>query len=147
MIGGALEVAKDALQQGGMSISWSMHMEAHLLDGVGDVGPCQCQVLQGADHATVPPWIMQERAVVVGDLGFVSACVLTGLQLAMPARSRTSVAYLDWERKKPVGVRLTSMPRKYCNRPMSLMANADLRRATMCWRSDGVEAESIMLST
>jgi hypothetical protein len=45
---GAAEVAQDPLESGEMGLRQGVHMQAHLLDGVGDVGPGEGQVLERA---------------------------------------------------------------------------------------------------
>jgi hypothetical protein len=48
-----VEVAHDLLESGEMRLSWGVHMEAHLLDGVGDVGLGEGEVLERAGQAPV----------------------------------------------------------------------------------------------
>jgi hypothetical protein len=45
MIKSALKVAKDPLGSNQMNLTGIMHMEANLLDSVGDVRPCESQIL------------------------------------------------------------------------------------------------------
>jgi hypothetical protein len=45
-VGRALEVPQDPLHSSEMRLPLGMHMEAHMLDGVGDVKPCEDEVLQ-----------------------------------------------------------------------------------------------------
>jgi hypothetical protein len=77
-----------------MGLPWDVHMEAHLLDGVSDVGPREGKVLERACQAPV--------RCRVGDLGPVvlkELCLSVGrrgarfLQSDMLARSRMSRAY------------------------------------------------------
>jgi hypothetical protein len=39
VVDGVVEVAKGPLECGEMGLLWGVHVKAHLLDGVGDVGP------------------------------------------------------------------------------------------------------------
>jgi hypothetical protein len=45
---GAAEVAQDPLESGEMGLPWGVHVEAHLLDGVGDVGSGEGEILKRA---------------------------------------------------------------------------------------------------
>jgi hypothetical protein len=46
-----------------------MHVEADLLDDVGDVGAGECQVLEGPGEAPEVSWISNRRPELSGDLG------------------------------------------------------------------------------
>jgi hypothetical protein len=46
-----------------------MHVEADLLDGVGDVGASERQVLEGPDEAPEVSWMSNRRPRLGGDLG------------------------------------------------------------------------------
>jgi hypothetical protein len=46
-----------------------MHVEADLLDGVGDVRVGECQVLEGPSKAPELSWISNRRPRLSGDLG------------------------------------------------------------------------------
>jgi hypothetical protein len=48
VVEGAAEVVQDLLESGEMGLSWGVHMEVHLLDYVGDVGPGEGEVLEHA---------------------------------------------------------------------------------------------------
>jgi hypothetical protein len=50
---GAVEVAKNPLENGEVGLPWGVHMRAHLLNGVGHVGPGGRQVLESTGEATV----------------------------------------------------------------------------------------------
>jgi hypothetical protein len=63
-----VEVAQDLLESGEMRLSWGVHMEAHLLDGVGDVGPGEGEVLERAGQAPVRRPIGDRRPVVLREL-------------------------------------------------------------------------------
>jgi hypothetical protein len=53
VVEGATMVAQDPLESGEMGLSWGVHMEAHLLDNVGNVGPEEGEVLERAGQARV----------------------------------------------------------------------------------------------
>jgi hypothetical protein len=48
VVEGAVEVAQDPLESGEMGLPQGVHVQAHLLDGVGDVGPREGEVLERA---------------------------------------------------------------------------------------------------
>jgi hypothetical protein len=49
----ALEVPKDALRSREMGLTGVVHVEAHLLDHVGNVGPGEDEVLESSNQAAV----------------------------------------------------------------------------------------------
>lgn len=53
VVEGATEVAHDPLESSEMMLPHGVHMQAHLLDGVGDVGPREGQVLEHAGQVPV----------------------------------------------------------------------------------------------
>jgi hypothetical protein len=69
-----------------------MHVEANLLDCVGDVGAGERQVLEGPGEAPKVSRVSNRRPGLGGDLGLHVHCVKTGLQSTIPARSRISRA-------------------------------------------------------
>jgi hypothetical protein len=76
-----------------VGLQWIMHVEADLLDGVGEVGVGECQVLEGSSEAPEVPRISNRRDPdSVETLACVSTRVKTGLQSTMPAPSRISRA-------------------------------------------------------
>jgi hypothetical protein len=46
VVEGAAEVAQDPLESGEVGFPRGVHVQAHLLDGVGDVGPREGEVLE-----------------------------------------------------------------------------------------------------
>jgi hypothetical protein len=66
-VDGATQVPQDALHRGEMRLPRVMHVEAHLLDGVGDVRPSEDEVLQGPNKASVASRI-GDRGARSGDL-------------------------------------------------------------------------------
>jgi hypothetical protein len=62
-VGGASKVPQDPLHSGEMKLSRGVHMDAHLLDDVGDVGAGEDKVLQGPiwSHSFANPSEGRER--------------------------------------------------------------------------------------
>jgi hypothetical protein len=46
-----MEVAQDALYSHQMGLPWIMHMQIDLLNDIGDVGPCEGEVLESSYNA------------------------------------------------------------------------------------------------
>jgi hypothetical protein len=63
-----VEVAQDPLESGEMGLLWGVHMEAHLLDGVGDVRPGEGDVLERAYQAPVRRRVGDRVPVVLREL-------------------------------------------------------------------------------
>lgn len=63
-----------------------MHMEANLLDSMGDVWARKCQVLESVGRLRYNVGLVIGGPAADESLEFVSIGVDTGLQLAMPAR-------------------------------------------------------------
>jgi hypothetical protein len=53
LVEGALEVPKDALRGRDMGLTRLVHVEAHLLDRVGNVRPGECDVLESTSQVAV----------------------------------------------------------------------------------------------
>jgi hypothetical protein len=64
-----------------------VHVEAHLLNDVGDVGACECQPLEGTSEAPVI------RGPSAASFGLICTGVEDGLHSAIPARSIISSMY------------------------------------------------------
>jgi hypothetical protein len=58
MVEGALEVPKDALRGREMGLTGVVHVEAHLLDRVGNVGPGEGEVLESPSQVAVGSRVM-----------------------------------------------------------------------------------------
>jgi hypothetical protein len=85
MVNGALEVPKDALHGREMGLTRVVHVEAHLLDRVGNVGPSECEVLESPSQAAVGSRVTYGDPHGGGDLGMsVDRC---GAGLAVPHAS------------------------------------------------------------
>jgi hypothetical protein len=67
-VSGASEVPHDPRHSDEMRLPRGVHMEAHLLDSIGDVRMGEDEVLQGPSKTTIASWISHRRAVVGGDL-------------------------------------------------------------------------------
>jgi hypothetical protein len=63
-----VEVAQNPLERGEMGLPRSVHMQAHLLDGVSDVGPGEGEVLERAGQAPVRRRVGDRRPVVLREL-------------------------------------------------------------------------------
>jgi hypothetical protein len=57
------DIVQDALQSGEVGLPGIVHVEAHLLNGVGDVGARECQPLEGTSEAPVIRGILNRRTV------------------------------------------------------------------------------------
>jgi hypothetical protein len=85
MVNGALEVPKDALRGREMGLTRVVHVEAHLLDRVGNVGPSECEVLESPNQTAVGSRVTYGDPHGGGDLGMsVDRC---GAGLAVPHAS------------------------------------------------------------
>jgi hypothetical protein len=62
---GAAEVPQDPLESGEMRLPRGVHMQAHLLDGVGDVRPGEGEVLERAGQTPVGRRIGDRGPVVL----------------------------------------------------------------------------------
>jgi hypothetical protein len=69
VVEGALEVSKDALRDREMGLTRVVHVEAHLLDRVCNVGPGEGEVLESPSQATVDSRVMDGVPHVGEDLG------------------------------------------------------------------------------
>jgi hypothetical protein len=69
MVEGALEVPKDARRRREMGLVGVVHVEAHLLDHVGNVGPVEGAVLESPGQTVVGIWVADRAPQVGGDLG------------------------------------------------------------------------------
>ena len=67
-----------------------VHVKAHLLDSILNIRMRQCEVLKSTDDGAVEGSAGRWRALDGGHLAFVSTGVAAGLQLSMPAHSRSS---------------------------------------------------------
>jgi hypothetical protein len=69
VVEGVLEVAEDMLRSHEMGLLRVVHVEAHLLDRVGDVGFGEGEVLESSSQAAVGNRVTDVGARVGGDLG------------------------------------------------------------------------------
>jgi hypothetical protein len=68
VVEGALEVAQNSLESGEVGLSWCVHVKAHLLDGVCDVGPGEGEVLERVCQAPVRRCVGDRGPVVLREL-------------------------------------------------------------------------------
>jgi hypothetical protein len=59
VVEGALEVPKDALRGREMGLTRDVHVEAHLLDCIGNVGPGEGEVLESPSQAAVGSSVLE----------------------------------------------------------------------------------------
>jgi hypothetical protein len=52
--GCSLDVAEDPLDERQVCVAQRVHVQAHLLDVIDDVGPCEHEVLKRPRHASIP---------------------------------------------------------------------------------------------
>jgi hypothetical protein len=90
VVEGALEVLKDALCGREMGLTSVVHVEAHLLGHIGNVGPSEGEVLQSPSQAGVGSRVTDGAPMSEETLTGMSTDVEHGLQSLMPARSRMS---------------------------------------------------------
>jgi hypothetical protein len=69
MVESALKVPKDVFRDREMEPTGVVHVEAHLLDRVGDIRPGEGEVLESPGHATVGSLVGDGGFHVGGDLG------------------------------------------------------------------------------
>jgi hypothetical protein len=76
-----------------MGLLWGVHMQAHLLDDVGDVGPGGSQVLEHASQAPVRHCVSDRGPIVLRKLHLSVNRHGAGLVVGNVVRSRMSMAY------------------------------------------------------
>jgi hypothetical protein len=69
VVEGALEVLKDALHGREIGLMRVVHVEAHMLDRVGNVGPGEGEVLKSPSQVAVGSRVKDGGPDVGGDLG------------------------------------------------------------------------------
>jgi hypothetical protein len=69
IVEGALEVAENPLCSREMGLPRVVHVEAHLLDRIGDIRPGEGEVLESPGYATVVGRVTDGGVRVGGDLG------------------------------------------------------------------------------
>jgi hypothetical protein len=69
VVEGAPEVPNDALRNREMGLTGVVHVEAHLLDHEGNVGPGEGEVLESPSQAAVGSRVAEGAPYVEGDLG------------------------------------------------------------------------------
>ena len=79
-----------------MGVTRGVHMETHLLNGVLQVRPSECQVLESANDGALDAASGAGELSSAETLAFVAIGVWPGLQLSMPARAGRSCAYCCW---------------------------------------------------
>jgi hypothetical protein len=68
IVEGAPKVPQNPLDGGEVGLLWCVHMKAHLLNGVGDVGPGEGEILERACQALVRHRVGDREPVVLREL-------------------------------------------------------------------------------
>jgi hypothetical protein len=129
VVEGALEVPKDVLHDREMGLMGVVHVEAHLLDRVGNVRSSQGEVLESPSH-------------VGGDLDLSVDRRGTGLADAHAKTFKDVPSILMLVEEVVVG-----LLRKWWRGPRSSITNCYWRAVVVCWRSSGLEAVRTMSLT
>jgi hypothetical protein len=89
------DVPKNAHQCSQVNVPRSMHIEADLLNSVGNIRPSECEVLQAPARLRKSEASEAESGMpaMADSLGLVSTGVVQGLHAVMPARARMSSMY------------------------------------------------------
>jgi hypothetical protein len=74
-----LKIAQDALHGRQMGLSRVVHVQTDLLHGVGDVGPCECQVLESSCNAPELRVVLNGRPESLANFAWRSTGVVHGL--------------------------------------------------------------------
>jgi hypothetical protein len=103
VVEGALEVPKDALRGREMGLTGVMHVEAHLLDRIDNVGPGEGEVLESLSHAAVGSRVANGGPHVGGDLGLSVDCHGAGLAVAHASTLKDVPSILALVEEEAVG--------------------------------------------
>jgi hypothetical protein len=76
-----------------MAVTWIVHKETDLLNGMGEIRSGEGEVLESSSQAAVFGRIRYAVTGSAGNLALVSSGVAMGLQFNMLARSNSSSAY------------------------------------------------------
>jgi hypothetical protein len=108
-VDGATQVPQDALHRGEVRLPRVVHVEAHLLDGVGDVGPGEDEVLHGPSKALVADRI-GDRGPRSGDLALRVHWGRAGLALGHASALEEVDGVLSLVKEHALGPALDSDP-------------------------------------
>jgi hypothetical protein len=100
---GALEVLKDVLCGREMGLTRVVHVEAHLLDRVGNVGPGEGEVLESPTQAVVGSRVADGAPHIGGDLGLSVDRRGAGLAVAHASTLKDVSSKLALVEEKVVG--------------------------------------------
>jgi hypothetical protein len=143
---GATQVPHDPLHRGEVRFPRVVHVEAHLLDGVGDVRPGEDEVLKCPDSTSVASQI-EDQVVGHGDLALRIHRGRTGFTLGHASALKEVDGVLPLVKEHAWGRRSTVTPRKWWSAPRSFIANSCCRQEMTRRRSPGEEAVSTISST
>jgi hypothetical protein len=63
-----MKVVKNSLESSEVGLPWGVHVRAHMLDRVGDVGPDEDEVLKSLDEDLIGCHVTNQRTVFVREL-------------------------------------------------------------------------------
>jgi hypothetical protein len=124
-----------------------MHIKTNLLDGVGDVGAGERQVLEGLGKAPKLHRINNRRTESDRDLGL---CVHRGrdrLAVHHVNALKNIMIELALSEEESIDLMLYGDPQKWYRGPRSFMANSRLSADMVCCRSVVLDVVSTMSST
>jgi hypothetical protein len=122
-------------------------MEADLLDGIGDVGSGERQVLEGPNEAPKVSRISNRRPKSGRDLGLHVHGHRDWLAVHHASALKDVVSELALSEEESIYLMLYGDPQKMVKRPTSFVANSLLRVDMVCCRSIVLDAVSTMSST
>jgi hypothetical protein len=123
-----------------------VHVEAHLLDGVGDVGPGEDEVLKGPGNTPVAGWI-GDRGAGGGEFALRIHRGRAWLAVSHARAFKDVDGALSLVEEQALGTTLDGDPQKWWSAPRSFIANSCWRQEMMRHRSSGEEAVRTMSST
>jgi hypothetical protein len=141
-------IANDSLESGEVGLLWGVHVKAHLLDDVGDVGPGEGQILESAGEAPVGCRVGDRGPIVLGELCLSVDMRGVGLAIghASPLQDVESVLALVEEEtlRPPLDGDLEEVKRPHVlNRELALKSGdrALKKSGTGCCEHDIVDVE------
>jgi hypothetical protein len=146
-VGGALDVPQDPLHRGEMWLPRGMQMEAHLLNGIGDVVAGEDEVMQGPSKTQIAGRISHQRAVDRGDLALSVHQSHVGLIISHASTLEDVDDVLALVEEHTLGLVLDGEHRKVVQPTRSFIVNSRWTEKMMCRRRSGQEPVRTMSST
>jgi hypothetical protein len=112
----APQVPQNPLQRGEMRLSRVVHVKAHLLDGVGDVGPGEEEVLKGPGKTPVAGWI-GNRGAGGGEFALCVHWSRAGLAVNHASTFKDVDGVLPLVEEQTLGTSLDGDPQEVVERP------------------------------